>query len=312
MRDQFTIGAADAGKRLDQFVHLQLPQFSRAYLQKLIREGRIVVQGRARKMHYRVRVGEIVDIEIPPPRPLTLEPEAVPLKILFEDDDLLVLDKFAGMVVHPAAGHQRGTLVSALLAHCGINLSGIGGVLRPGIVHRLDKCTSGCMVVAKNDFAHHHLSEQFRTRTVKKTYLALVMGRVESERGEITATLGRHPTHRKKIAAEVAGGRAAWTGYEVEKRFAEVTLVRAYPRTGRTHQIRVHLAKLGHPIAGDLLYGKRTKIDAPRQMLHAYQLAFVHPRTGKWLEFTSPIPEDMKRVLKRLNGNESKRIARGH
>lgn len=291
---------AEIGRRLDQLLHARWPQYSRTFLQRLIRDKFVRVQGCTVKQHYRVREGERIQVEIPPPRPLVLEPEKIPLKILYEDEDLLVLDKAAGRVVHPAAGNTRGTLVNALLAHCGNALSGIGGVLRPGIVHRLDKFTSGVMVVAKTDAAHRALASQFKARTVNKEYLTLVRGQVARPRGEISAPLGRHPRHRKKIAANVKGGREAWTEYEVEQRFANATLLRCRPRTGRTHQVRVHLARLGHPILGDRLYARKQEIDAPRQMLHAHTLGFTHPRSGKWLEFTAPIPLDMRQLIANL------------
>ncbi len=303
MSERLTVESAETGTRLDQFVHARLPQYSRAYLQKLIREGHILVGSKSAKQNAKVRSGDLVTVAFPAPRPLEIEPEVIPLKILHEDQDLLVLNKSPGMVVHPGAGNQRGTLVNALLAHCGASLSGIGGVLRPGIVHRLDKDTSGMMVVAKTDAAHRALSAQFKARTVSKTYLALVRGSMERDKGVISAALGRHPTQRKKISV-VTDGREALTEYVVERRFASATLVRCHPKTGRTHQIRVHLAKLGHPIIGDRVYSRKQTIDAPRQMLHAHQLGFTHPATGKWLEFTAPMPDDMERIVRAMMREE--------
>ncbi len=234
-------------------------------------------------------------MRVPPPRSLELEPESIPLNIVYEDDDLLVVDKPAGLAVHPAPGHSRHTLVNALLAHC-VDLSGVGGVLRPGIVHRLDKDTSGLLLVAKNDRTHASLSRQLKERTVQKRYLALVRGRLEQPEGVIEGAVGRDPRNRKRMAI-VEGGRPARTAYKVREYLDGMTLVEVAPSTGRTHQIRVHFAAAGHPIVGDALYGKPSGL-VGRQFLHAYRLAFEHPRNGRRMEFEAPLPEDLTEALR--------------
>ncbi|MEO6182680.1 MAG: RluA family pseudouridine synthase, partial [Verrucomicrobiota bacterium] len=248
-------------------------------------------------------------VDWPEAKPAEAEPEEIPLEILFEDKDLLVLNKGAGLVVHPAAGNQEHTLVNALLHHCAGALSGIGGVARPGIVHRLDKDTSGCLVVAKTDAAHQSLAEQFAGRSVEKIYHAIVIGQLPTKSGEILGTIARHPTQRKRMTVTEGKGRQARTGFRVLETFKKATLVEAMLHTGRTHQIRVHFQHLGFPILGDLIYGPRqnqrfkelTHFSAPRQMLHAQHLAFIHPRTGKKQSFTAPYPADFANVLKWLH-----------
>ena len=289
---EYAVTSESAGIRLDHYLAGQLPDLSRSRLQALIKEGHILLQGRHTKPGEKLRAGETITVEIPEAAPTTdAAPEEIPLEILYEDDDLLVLNKPPGMVVHPAAGNPDGTLVNALLHHCGA-LSSIGGEQRPGIVHRLDKETSGCMVTAKNDLAHQGLSRQFAGREVLKVYLALASGRFKAPSGMIETEIGRHPVHRKKMAVVENGkGRASKTAYRVLKELpGPASLVECTLHTGRTHQIRVHLKHLGHPLLGDELYGKRGK--HPRQMLHAWRLGFTHPRTGKPMEFTAPIPAD--------------------
>jgi 23S rRNA pseudouridine1911/1915/1917 synthase len=278
-----------AGQRLDQFLHEQLPQHSRTFLRNLA----LTVNGRPAKPSYRVRAGDEVQVEIPPPRPLGTQPEDIPLDVLFEDDDLIVINKPAGMVVHPAAGNFTGTLVNALLHHCRGKLAGIGGVERPGIVHRLDKGTSGCIVVAKTDAAHQSLVAQFKARRVKKIYRAVCAGRLARLTGKIETTIGRSERDRKKMSATARRGRPSLTEYRVLKQHADGALVELALHTGRTHQIRVHMAHIGHPLAGDAIYGK-AKIAVARLMLHSYKLGFTHPRTGQTLEFTAPMPDDFK------------------
>jgi 23S rRNA pseudouridine1911/1915/1917 synthase len=237
-------------------------------------------------------------LTVPPVQEIATEAEEIPLEILFEDDDLLVLNKPAGLVVHPGAGNPTHTLVNALLHHC-TNLSGIGGQQRPGIVHRLDKQTSGCLVVAKNDDAHRHLSRQFAEREVKKNYLALVAGTLKRPRGTIDVAIGRHPVQRKKMAVRLTKGRSAKTDYRVVESGGGVSLVECAIHSGRTHQIRVHLHHIGHPVIGDLLYGKKG-VSATRQMLHAWKLGFTHPRTNERLFFEAPMPADFRAALKSL------------
>jgi 23S rRNA pseudouridine1911/1915/1917 synthase len=295
-------------ERLDTYLHGEFPLLSRGSLQRLIVQGDIRVDGRQVKPTHRPRAGEEIQIRWPPTRPATAEPEDIPLAILFEDEDLLVLNKTPHVVVHPSAGHDEGTLVNALLHHCAGQLSGIGGVARPGIVHRLDKETSGCLVVAKNDPTHLALSAQFAGREVDKLYHAIVCGAVTPERGDIRAGIARHPTHRKRMAVSEGTGRDAWTSYRVLERLREATLVEAVLHTGRTHQVRVHFKHLGFPLVGDATYGNRqnqrfaglTGVSAPRQMLHARKLAFRHPRTGRALSFEAPWPADFMEVLAAL------------
>lgn len=278
-----------AGWRLDRYLASALPEFSRSRLQALIRAGEVELQGRKVAARQAVRRGDVVRLQIPPAEEIETKPEDIPLEILFEDEDLLVLNKPAGLVVHPGAGNQSHTLVNALLHHCP-NLSGIGGKQRPGIVHRLDKETSGCLVVAKNDLAHNELARQFAGREVTKIYLALVSGTPKRRSGKIGAPIGRHPIHRKKMHVDPRRGRAAETDYRVLKSSGKASLLECTLHSGRTHQIRVHLHHLGHPVIGDTLYGR--KATAPRQMLHAWKLGFVHPRTGERMLFEAPIPAD--------------------
>lgn len=307
--ETLTIAHSHPGERLDAFLQKNFPTLSRGAIQRLIEQGHITVNASPTKATHTPRAGEIIRIEIPEAKPATAQPEAIPLEILFEDKALLVLNKPAGIVVHPAAGNEEHTLVNALLHHCKGGLSGIGGVARPGIVHRLDKETSGCLVVAKNDETHVALSAQFAGRTVEKIYVAIVCGIVPREEGNIRAAIARHPTHRKRMAVHDDGaGRAAHTGYRVIERLNQATLVEAQLHTGRTHQIRVHFQHLGFAVAGDDTYGQRqtkklaelTRYEAPRVLLHAHKLAFTHPRTGKKVKFTAPIPTDMEDALKFL------------
>jgi 23S rRNA pseudouridine1911/1915/1917 synthase len=295
-------------ERLDNFLHLQLPTISRSAIQRLIAQGDIRVDGEPVKATHHPRAGEKIEIHWREAKPSAAQPQKIPLEILFEDDDLLVINKPPGMVVHPSAGHNESTLVNALLHHCAGRLSGIGGVTRPGIVHRLDQDTSGCLVVAKNDATHVALSTQFAGREVEKVYHAIVCGAVIPERGDIRAAIARHPTHRKRMAVTDGSGREAWTSYQVRGHLREATLVEALLHTGRTHQIRVHFKHLGFPVVGDATYGNRqnkrlgelTGYAAPRQMLHAHKLAFKLPRTGKKMTFVAPWPEDFEEALRIL------------
>jgi 23S rRNA pseudouridine1911/1915/1917 synthase len=294
--------------RLDKWLQTKLPALSRGAIQRLIDEGHILVNGRKVKPTHSPRAGETVEVRWPEAKPATAQPQEIGLEILFEDEALLVLNKRPGMVVHPASGHEDQTLVNALLHHCRGQLSGIGGVARPGIVHRLDKDTSGCLVVAKTDATHLALSAQFASRKVEKTYQAIVCGVVPRDQGDIRAAIARHPSHRKRMAVDDEFGRPAHTGYRVLERLNEATLVQAALHTGRTHQIRVHFKFLGFPLVGDLTYGNRqnqklidlTGYAAPRQMLHAHRLSFVHPRTGRPVHCVAPVPEDFADALSAL------------
>jgi 23S rRNA pseudouridine1911/1915/1917 synthase len=299
---EFLVTQAEAGQRLDVFL-AGASGLSRARVQRLIQAGQVLVGGHPQKPRHRVGPGERIQLHVPPATPLQLTPEAIPLDILHEDDDLIVVNKPPGMVVHPGAGRSTGTLVHALLAHCG-TLAGIGGVERPGIVHRLDRDTSGVLVVAKTETAHHSLSRQFKTRLVKKRYLALVHGQVQQDSGRIEAAIGRREHDRKRMGVRVRGGREARTAFRVLRRSPNMSLLALDLETGRTHQIRVHLAHIGHPVVGDRVYGGRQerqkgRLDgsqAERQMLHAWRLAFQHPTTDAWVEFTAPVPEDFLRL----------------
>jgi 23S rRNA pseudouridine1911/1915/1917 synthase len=290
-----------AGLRLDRFLALELPDFSRSRLQKLIENGFVRLNGTVPRQREVVRADDVVQLEVPALEKIEAAPESIPLQILFEDDDLLVLNKAAGMVVHPGAGNQEHTLVNALLSHC-TTLSGIGGKERPGIVHRLDKETSGCLVIAKNDVTHRELSRQFAARTMKKIYLAIVSGRLRNKSGRIDAPIARHPIHRQRMSiARSSRGRSAVTEYEVLRSGPELSLVQCALHSGRTHQIRVHLHHLGHPVVGDKLYAPKLAKNFPRQMLHAWRLGFTHPRSGEWQEFEAPLPSDFDAVLATLS-----------
>ncbi len=294
--------------RLDTYLRQKFPAVSRGAIQRLIGQGHIRVNGRTVKPTHAPRAGEQVEVSWPDARPAEAQPEDMPLEVLFEDEVLLVLNKPPGLVVHPAAGHEEHTLVNALLHHCAGQLSGIGGVARPGIVHRLDKETSGCLVVAKNDETHLALCAQFATRKVEKIYHAILCGELPRDRGEIQAAIARHPSHRKRMAVDDDLGREARTSYRVIERLRGATLAEAVLHTGRTHQVRVHFQFIGFPLVGDQVYGNRpnlrladlTGYTAPRQMLHACRLAFVHPRTARRLSFQAPQPEDFADALAAL------------
>ena len=301
-RRALRVDAAAAGARLDRWLASRLPGFSRARLQALIGERHVTVDGAARKPSHRLGGGEQVEVEIPPLPPETLEPEAIALSIVHEDEHVLVLDKPAGMVVHPGAGHARGTLAAAVLAHAP-DVAGVGGPRRPGVVHRLDKDTSGLLVMAKTPLAYESLTAQLAARSVRRVYRALVHGRMTVAEGVIDKPVGRDPRDRKRMAVRPAGqGRRAVTRWRVLERFSQCTFVEARLETGRTHQIRVHLASLGHPVAGDVIYGGRRRPPLPLEglALHATMLAFVHPVTQQRMEFASVVPPRIERVLSHL------------
>jgi 23S rRNA pseudouridine1911/1915/1917 synthase len=307
--ENLTVEKSLPSGRLDRFLGEKFPAASRGALQRLIEEGHIRVNGQTVKPTYHPRAGDQIEVHWPEAKPAKAQPEKIPLDVLFEDKSLLVVNKPAGLVVHPAAGHEEHTLVNALLHHCKGSLSGIGGVARPGIVHRLDKETSGCLVVAKNDETHIALAEQFAAREVHKIYHALVCGEPGRKSGEIRAAIARHPTHRKRMAVrDDSIGRDAHTSYEILERLYATTLMAAQIHTGRTHQIRVHFQFIGHPLVGDLTYGAKqnarvkelTNYAAPRVMLHAKHLSFIHPRTKKEVSFEAPLPEDFLAALKLL------------
>ncbi|NLW08066.1 MAG: RluA family pseudouridine synthase [Clostridia bacterium] len=296
-----------SGKRLDAWLAARLPELSRSRLQQLISEGELSLDGKScLKANYRLRGGEKIRLHIPPPTQLEAVPEPIPLDILYEDDYIIVVNKPRGMVVHPAPGSRQGTLVNALLYNC-TNLSGINGILRPGIVHRLDKDTSGLLVVAKTDTAHRDLAAQIKARTVERVYQALVHGVVSSPRGRIEAPIGRHPVDRKRMAVTLKNSRPACTHYQVLERFNKYTLLKVKLETGRTHQIRVHMAYLGHPLVGDPKYGpRRCPFAIDGQLLHAGYLAFRHPLRGERLVFTSPLPPIFTAILEQLRREEER------
>jgi 23S rRNA pseudouridine1911/1915/1917 synthase len=307
--EKFIVEKSLPGGRLDTFLRAKFPAASRGALQRLIEQGHVRVDGQITKPTHSPRAGDRVEIHWPDARPAEAQPEEIPLDILFEDKFLLVLNKPAGLVVHPSAGHEEHTLVNALLHHCAGQLSGIGGVARPGIVHRLDKETSGCLVVAKNDETHLALSKQFAERRVEKIYNAIVCGELARESGEIHAAITRHSTHRKRMTVcDDDSGRAAHTSWRVLEKLNAATYVEARIHTGRTHQIRVHFQFLGHSLVGDDTYGARqnarlkelTNYAAPRVMLHSRELSFIHPRTEKEMSFESPLPGDFREALKLL------------
>jgi 23S rRNA pseudouridine1911/1915/1917 synthase len=316
-RRELTVPPGGGGVRLDLFLTSVLGDQSRSSIQRLIRDGHITIAGRAARPNTSLREGERIDIEIPDPAPAAPSPEPLPLAILYEDRDLVVVDKPAGMVVHPAAGHSAGTLVNALLHHID-DLSGIGGELRPGIVHRLDRGTSGVMVVAKNDAAHQELSRQFRDREVEKEYIALVWGVVQAGR-RIDAPIGRDPVHRQRMSSRARRARTAVTRVTKAVHLPGVSYLHVAIATGRTHQIRVHLSSIGHPIVGDSLYGGiRRRIPASaraaarleRPFLHAHRLAFRHPTDGRLMVFESPLPADLQAVIDAIDA-DSERLSPG-
>jgi len=312
------VDESEHNRRLDAVVAAHLPDCSRSLAAHLIANHKIRVDNQPKKPGYRVKSGEQILGRVPAPEPVETKPEPIPLDILYQDSDVVVLNKPAGLVVHPAPGHASGTLVNALLHHCP-DLGGIGGEIRPGIVHRLDKDTSGTMVVAKNAAALEALAKQFKDRTVRKTYLALVYGELEKDAGTIDLPIGRHPVHRKQMSTTTRKGRRAETSWRVREKFKGITLLELTLKTGRTHQIRVHCAAMGHPVVGDPVYCSRKQLKAmdrlfsgksspmvaqlkavSRQMLHAWRLRLTHPSAGEIMTFESPIPTDMETVIEKL------------
>ena len=298
--EELHFNADITGERIDKFLDGRIESLSRSYIQKLIKEKKILVNQLPVKANYKLTTGDTIILQIPDPEPLDIQPENIPLDIIYEDEDVVVVNKARGMVVHPAAGNLNGTLVNALLYHCK-NLSGINGVIRPGIVHRLDKDTSGIMICAKNDAAHLSLSQQIQAKTAQRTYLAVVRGNIKTDSGVIETLIARDKNDRKKMAVVKECGRDAVTEYEVLERFGKYTIVRCRLRTGRTHQIRVHMEYLGYPLVGDPKYSPmKTPFSIQGQALHSQTLEFTHPRTGERLSFEAPLPEDMHKIVTRL------------
>ena len=298
---QFTVSFEEENNRLDKYLCEKLSSFTRSFLQKNIDAGNVTKNGVVLPKNYKVSAGDQLRVIVPQPEKLEVAAEQIPLAIVYEDGDLLVVNKPKGMVVHPAAGNYSGTLVNALLAHCGESLSGINGVIRPGIVHRIDKDTSGLLIVAKNDLAHQNLAQQIKEHTFTRIYEAVVYGTIKDEAGKVDAPIGRHPAERKRMAVTEKNARNAVTYYEGVARYEGFTHIRLKLETGRTHQIRVHMAYLGHPVAGDPVYGPKKVITSLHgQCLHARVIGFRHPRDGRYLEFTSELPEYFTAFLKSL------------
>ena len=297
-------GSENAGQRLDSFLAAGMEELTRSAAQRLIGEGRVSVNGRPAAKSYKIVGGETVQVALPEPEITDVVAQDIPLDVVYEDDDVIVVNKPVGLVVHPAPGHPDGTLVNALLHHCGDSLSGIGGEKRPGIVHRIDRDTSGLIIAAKNDLAHQALAAQLQDHSLARTYEAVVIGNLRQDTGTVDAPIGRHHTDRKKMAVTDHGGRNAVTHYEVLERYQGYTYVRCRLETGRTHQIRVHMAHIGHPIYGDTVYGaKKPAPGMTGQCLHAVGLRFIHPRTGEPVEVSCGLNEEFERLLRKLRGS---------
>ena len=292
---------SQAGIRIDKFLSDELPELSRSYIQKLIKEELITVNEKTVKANYKLDTGDLVVVEQPTLKEPDILAEDIPLEILYEDSDLLIVNKPKGMVVHPSAGHYSGTLVNALMYYCKDDLSGINGVMRPGIVHRIDMDTTGSLLVCKNDFTHQHIAEQLKEHSIKRIYHAIVHGVIKEEEGTIDAPIGRHPIERKKMSINHKNGKEAITHYKVIQRFQNYTYIQCQLETGRTHQIRVHMASIRHPLLGDTVYGpSKCPFQLQGQTLHAKTIGIVHPRTGEYIEVDAPLPEYFSSLLKKL------------
>lgn len=302
---EYLVKDSDAGQRIDKLLSIQLTDFSRSYIQKLLSNRAVLIHGQPIKSNYKVKEGDYIQVEIPEPEVLDVQPENIPLDIVYEDTDILIINKPKGMVVHPAAGHYSGTLVNAILYHCQDDLSTINGVLRPGIVHRIDMDTTGLLVICKNNMAHQSLAEQLKVHSITRKYTAIVYDNIPEDNGTIHKTIGRHPVDRKKQAVNVRNGRDAITHYRVLERFGgKYTMVECQLETGRTHQIRVHMASIHHPLLGDTVYGpSKDPFHLQGQALHAGVLGFIHPRTGKYVEFHSELPEYFQNLILMLRNS---------
>ena len=301
----FEVEDKDEGTRIDRYLAGLMKDCSRSFVQKLLKDEKVSLTGKTVKASYKVQKGDQIEVLVPEPEELEILPEDIPLDILYEDDDILIVNKPKGMVVHPAAGHYSHTLVNAVLFHCKDQLSGINGVLRPGIVHRIDMDTTGALVICKNDISHQKLAEQLAVHSITRRYRALVHGNLREDKGTVTGAIGRHPTDRKKMAVNEKNGKPAVTHYRVLERFGSFTYIECELETGRTHQIRVHMASIGHPLVGDAVYGpkKCPFRNLQGQTLHAMVLGFIHPTTGKYLEVTAPLPEYFENLLSELSHN---------
>lgn len=292
------------GIRIDRYLSEQMPELSRSYVQKLIKDKRVLISGNLVKANYKVAVGDVIELELPPAVEPEIQAEDLPLDILYEDTDVIFINKPKDMVVHPSAGHTTGTLVNGLLYHCQGELSGINGVMRPGIVHRIDKDTTGVIIVCKNDQAHNQIARQLKEHSITRRYRAIVWGNLKEEEGTVDAAIGRHPTDRKRMAVVSRGGKRAVTHYRVLERLGRFTYIECQLETGRTHQIRVHMASIGHPLLGDEIYGRgKSSFSLQGQALHAMVLGVIHPSTGEYLEIEAPLPEYFLELLERLRSN---------
>lgn len=304
MSIEFRIEEAIAGERIDKFLSDSLPDVSRSYIQKLIKDGQVTVNQKTVKSNYKLNAGDLLSMEEPELQEPDIEAEDIPLDILYEDSDLLIINKPKGMVVHPSAGHYSGTLVNALMHYCKEDLSGINGVLRPGIVHRIDMDTTGSLIVCKNDFTHNHIAEQLKVHSITRVYHAIVHGILKDDEGTINAPIGRHPIDRKKMSINHKNGKEAVTHYKVLKRFKNFTYIECRLETGRTHQIRVHMSSISHPLLGDAVYGPvKSPYKLQGQTLHAKTIGITHPRTGEYLEVEAPLPEYFANLLKKLENS---------
>lgn len=297
----FIVTEEETGKRLDHFLVEHFPDMTRSFLQKIIKDGQVLVDQKQQKANYKMRGKECVSVLIPQPKELDVKAEDIPLDILYEDEDVLIVNKPKGMVVHPSAGHENGTLVNAILFHCKDSLSGINGTIRPGIVHRIDMDTTGSLIICKNDQAHVKIAEQIKIHSVTRRYRGIVSGVVKEDTGTIQGAIGRHPNDRKKMAINEKNGKPAITHFRVLERFQQATYMEFELETGRTHQIRVHMASKGHPLLGDTVYGNsKNPYKLQGQTLHAMTIGFQHPRTGEYLEVSAPLPKYFEELLKKL------------
>lgn len=301
----FGVSQEEQDLRIDRYLSEKMDNCSRSFVQKLLKDGKVSISGKSVKPSYKVQAGDVIEAKVPEPEELEILPEDIPLDILYEDEDVLIVNKPKGMVVHPSAGHYSHTLVNAVMFHCKDQLSGINGVLRPGIVHRIDMDTTGALVICKNDASHQKLAEQLAVHAITRKYRALVHGNLKEDTGTVTGAIGRHPTDRKKMAINERNGKPAVTHYRVLQRFGNYTYIECELETGRTHQIRVHMASIGHPLVGDAVYGPKkcpfSKLQG--QTLHAMVLGFTHPSTGEYLEVTAPLPEYFEKLLSELSHN---------
>lgn len=301
MSQEFVVAPEEAGVRIDRYLSDQCQDISRSYLQKLLKEQSVLVEEKPVKSNYKVNAGDRISLTLPEIREPEIIPEEIPLDIVYEDKDIILINKPKGMVVHPAAGHYSGTLVNGLMSHCRGELSGINGVMRPGIVHRIDMDTTGVLIVCKNDMAHNSISEQLKEHSITRKYAAIVHGVLKDDEGTINAPIGRHPIDRKKMSINEKNGREAVTHYRVLERFRQFTYIECQLETGRTHQIRVHMASIGHPLLGDSVYGPaKCPFRLTGQTLHAGVLGIIHPRTGEYMEFTAPLPDYFEELLRKL------------